>query len=448
MKRLLELVLCGAFCMAHALDYKLSGTLGSFARIGFNNSPINTLKGIYPTGSYVTLVASLKLSVHLLPKSVSDHQLKAAIGAELGALAYDSTRTLTDTSGQEKGFLPANWFYMGRWLGYFMDAPWKDSRYETAMRVRDFVLHTLYLGYSYKDHFGFKIGRYRSRALFLSGYNQGIQLFLHFGTWSLQWFSSYGRARSNLQFIRDFYAPISYQFPSSQHIDYGLHALSFIYKHKHLTLMPFVWFYPKLYTAPGFQFDFDFAYVNWKIHTHLYAWFPLYSTYMAHRYFRGALVGRNTASFLLYQHFDIDNHYNFGWGVYKNFGNASACIGWSGSPIPFDTKDNTPYENAYSNLYNANSVTGFAYVGFRWQNFSWQLLGKFTHSPRADSKSLMLTLEYKPSPHIHLLFKINGFDVTMHQGYKVGYFSAGYNPKFKANTQDRSYVMTSMSYDF
>ncbi|WP_286349439.1 outer membrane family protein [Helicobacter felistomachi] len=451
LKRLLA-ALFGTFNCVHALDYKISGLGGSFSRIGFNNSPINTAKGIYPTGSYVTLVASLQLGVNLLPKSVSNHKLKAAIGAELGDLAYDSTQTLTDTSGLEKGFLPANYYYMGRWEGYFMDAPWKHSRYETDMHTRDFVLHTLYLDYSYKDHFGFKLGRYRSRALFLSGYNQGIQLFLHFGDWSLQWFSSYGRARSNIQYIRDFYAPISYKFSDGQHINYGLHSLSFVYRHdykyNHITVMPFVWFYPKLYTAPGLQLDFKLARVNWRVHTHFYAWFPIYDSYMAHRYFRSALVGTDTASLLVYQHFDIANHYNFGWGVYKNFGNASACIGWTGLPVPFGTKDNTPYAKAYSNLYNANSLTAFAYVGFKVQNFSWQLLGKIIQSPRANSKSLMLTLRYDLSKHIHLMFKINGYEVTIHRGYKVGYFSGGYNPKFQANTQDRSYVMTSMGYDF
>ncbi|WP_162200206.1 outer membrane family protein, partial [Helicobacter heilmannii] len=31
-----------------ALDYKISGRVGSFSRIGFNNAPINTDKGLYP----------------------------------------------------------------------------------------------------------------------------------------------------------------------------------------------------------------------------------------------------------------------------------------------------------------------------------------------------------------------------------------------------------------
>ncbi|WP_411710018.1 outer membrane family protein, partial [Helicobacter heilmannii] len=35
-----------------AFDYKISGRVGSFSRIGFNNAPINTDKGLYPTGSY------------------------------------------------------------------------------------------------------------------------------------------------------------------------------------------------------------------------------------------------------------------------------------------------------------------------------------------------------------------------------------------------------------
>ncbi|WQS36046.1 outer membrane family protein [Helicobacter pylori] len=37
-----------------AFEYQISARVGSFSRIAFNQSVINSKKGIYPTGSYVT----------------------------------------------------------------------------------------------------------------------------------------------------------------------------------------------------------------------------------------------------------------------------------------------------------------------------------------------------------------------------------------------------------
>lgn len=434
----------------HAFDYHLGGKVGSFSRIGFNNAPIDSAKGLYPTGSYVTAVGALQIDANLLPKSVSDHKLSIGIGGELGGLAYDSTKTLMDTSGIDKGYQPANWYYMGRWEGYLMDAPWTKqpyARYEDSVHAKDYILYNAYLDYTYKDIFGIKLGRYKSSdALFLRGYNQGFELFFRLAHFKFEWFSTYGRGLANIQFIRDFYAPVSYAFADGRRVNYGMHAFSVTWKSKHYLLKPFIWFYPKNFNAPGLQANADFSFSNWSVQTHVYAWFPIYSAALAKTYYRGSLIGTATASLLVRQRFDIKD-YHLGWLVYKNFGNANAQLGWNGSPVPFDTTDDTPYEDAYTNLYNANSVTIAATAGGKFKNFSWQLLGKLTYSPRANSQSLGLTCQYNLSKHIHLMVRINGYKVFMHRGYKVAYFHGGYNPKFAPTAQDRSYVMTSISYD-
>ncbi|WP_233706510.1 outer membrane family protein, partial [Helicobacter heilmannii] len=72
-----------------AFDYKISGRVGSFSRIGFNNAPINTDKGLYPTGSYVTTIGALEINANLLPKSVENQELEVGLGGEIGGLAYD-----------------------------------------------------------------------------------------------------------------------------------------------------------------------------------------------------------------------------------------------------------------------------------------------------------------------------------------------------------------------
>ncbi|BCZ18358.1 Outer membrane protein HofA (plasmid) [Helicobacter sp. NHP19-003] len=426
-----------------AFNYKISGRVGSFSRIGFNNAPINTNKGLYPTGSYVTTIGALEINANLLPKSVENQKLEVGLGGEIGGLAYDSTRGLRDQNGVLQ---PANWYYMGRWEGYLMNAPWRHTREEDESHAKNYILYNAYLSYTYKDIFGIKAGRYLSpEALFLRGYNQGFTLFLHLGKFKLRWFSTYGRGLANIQFIRNFYAPVSYEFSDGRRVNYGMHAVSLAYNTKHYTLMPFFWFYPKNFNAPGVQLSAVFERGQFKLQSDVYAWFPIYSHALAKTYYRGNLIGTATATLLVRQRLYYKNYY-IGWGVYKNFGNSNAQLGWNGSPVSFDTTDDTPYEDAYTNLYDANALTLHARVGGKFHDFSWYLLGKLTFAPRANAQSLGVTCEYNLGKHIHLMLRLNGYEVRMHRGYKVDYFGAP-NPKFAPTTQDRSYVMTSISYD-
>ncbi|MCQ2838027.1 outer membrane family protein, partial [Helicobacter pylori] len=214
----------------------------------------------------------------------------------------------------------------------------------------------------------------------------------------------------------------------------------------------FIWFYPKNFNAPGFEITHDtksYWKSLWRIQTTFYAWFPLYSDYLSKDYYRAALVGKKSASLFVFQRVNFRS-YRFGWSVYKNFGNASVQLGWNGSPAdPFyDTKDDTPYEDAYSNFYNANSITINAFIGKSVKNLLVQLYGKLTYSPRADSQSLGVTLKYNIKKHVYLMLTLNGYQITMHKGYKVGFFTSGYNPDFAQTIQNRSYLMSSMSYRF
>ncbi|GAA7754929.1 hypothetical protein JP0168_06110 [Helicobacter pylori] len=170
---------------------------------------------------------------------------------------------------------------------------------------------------------------------------------------------------------------------------------------------------------------------------------------MSKDYYRASLIGKKSASLFVFQRVHFRS-YLFGWSVYKNFGNGSAQLGWNGSPIdPFyDTKDDTPYEDAYSNFYNANSMTINAFIGKSIKNLLVQLYGKLTYSPRANSQSLGLLLNITLKKHIYLMLMFNGYQITMHKGYKVGFFTSGYNPDFAQTIQNRSYFMSSMSYRF
>nr|WP_240461177.1 outer membrane family protein [Helicobacter pylori] len=195
--------------------------MGSFSRIALNQSIINSKKGIYPTGSYVTTTGALQVDVSLLPKGIENHKLGFGVGGEIGALAYDSTKFLIDEANPKAGFQPANWYYMGRWEGYLMQYSQNWTREQKAQNARPYVLYNLYLDYQYKDIFGIKLGRYPSKALFLSGFNQGFELFYRWKKFRIEWFSTFGRALANEQYIRDFYAPVNYK----QKTNYGMHNI-------------------------------------------------------------------------------------------------------------------------------------------------------------------------------------------------------------------------------
>ncbi len=72
------LALHGAFLSA--FEYQVSARVGSFSRIAFNQSVINSKKGIYPTGSYVTTTGALQFDFSLLPKRVESHKLGFGVG--------------------------------------------------------------------------------------------------------------------------------------------------------------------------------------------------------------------------------------------------------------------------------------------------------------------------------------------------------------------------------
>ncbi|WP_176485781.1 outer membrane family protein [Helicobacter suis] len=441
-------ILLLSFSCLLAFDYKISGRVGSFSRVGFNNSAINSNKGIYPTGSYVTTVGMLQIDVNLLPKSVSAHKLKAGIGGELGALAFDSTKTLINQSDPSAGYQPAGWYYIGRWQGYLLNAPWAKSNYGNSLYAHNYIIYNAYISYAYKDIAGCTLGRYRSHALFLSDHNQGFECFVKKKSWRLDWFSSYGRGRSTLQYIRDFYAPVQYKFADGKRFNYGMHAATLSWKNKSWDIKTFLWFYPKNYSAPGGQISYDTkqSLKTWRIENHFYFWFPIYTKELASTYWRSSSIQHFTASILFQQNFLI-HKYHFGWSVYKNFGNSNAMFARFGTPINYDTKDNTPYDSRLDNLYNANALTLVARGGGAYKKLSWEILGRLTYSPKANEQVLGLTCFYNVTKNIRAMLRLDYYEVFTHRGYKVGYSGAP-NFKFAPTIQDRSYLMTSISYQF
>lgn len=65
-----------------------------------------------------------------------------------------------------------------------------------------------------------------------------------------------------------------------------------------------------------------------------------------------------------------------------------------------------------------------AFIGKGIKNLLVQLYGKLTYSPRANSQSLGVTFKYNIKKHIYLMLMFNGYQITMHKGYKVGFLQA------------------------
>ncbi|PUD56993.1 outer membrane family protein, partial [Helicobacter pylori] len=74
---------------------KIKAGAESFSKVGFNNKPINTNKGLYPTETFMTIMAYMQVDfTELLPKSATanGHHLDGSLGGWGGAVIYDTTK--------------------------------------------------------------------------------------------------------------------------------------------------------------------------------------------------------------------------------------------------------------------------------------------------------------------------------------------------------------------
>ncbi len=435
---------------SHAFDYKFSGVAESFSKVGFNHSKLNSKEGIFPTATFVTATIKLQVDSNLLPKKIEKHSLKIGVGGILGGLAYDSTKTLIDqATNQVYGSEIYN--FIGRWWGFLGNAPWRNSRIETNAHTRNYVLYNSYLFYSYRDKFHIKLGRYLSNMDFMSSYTQGFEVdYQIHSKMALKWFSSFGRALAFGQWIRDWYAPIVTE-DGRKKVDDGIHAAQINFSNKHVQITPFVYFSPKTYEAPGIKIHIDsnpnFKGLGLRAQTLINAIFPIYAKDLYNVYWRNSKIGEWGSSLLIHQRFDY-NEFNFGFGYYQNFGNANARIGWYGNPIPINIRNNSVYVGVFSNIFAPNSFSGYVFGGGVYRRFLWGILGRYTHSTRANEREINLNLGYRWSPSFNIDVNLEYYVVSMHTGYKTNNFTSPFNKAFKANTQDRSNIMISLKFFF
>ncbi|WP_104725752.1 outer membrane family protein [Helicobacter felis] len=477
-----------------AFDYSFSGRLDTFSKIGFNHSPINTKKGIYPTESFVDVAGFAQIKLGLLPKHTTDHKLSFSLGGEIAGVPYDSTKYLKDQNGQLIGSDVYN--FIGGWHGYFFNkyfgADYAGHAQSGAWNARPYILDTAYINYDYKNIFGFKLGRYEANINFMSGSNQGWELYYRpIKNLRLWWWSSFGRGLAFNSWIYQFYAVVPYLKPGgtrandSSWINYGWHGITATYDYKNLSAEFYYYFAPKTYNAPGFKFTYDtnknFQQVGFRSQTLLMVTVPiyysgwynpktgLYSIWDNPQH--GAPTGKYGVTLNIRQIFRW-NKFTYILGLYNTFGNSDALLGSHTMPmgnntsyvnniygiVAYDFWDNIGYDGLADALSNANTTTIYGSVGSVYKKFAWHIFGRVSnankdaqgHRGRSNEYSAAISFDYAFTPSILAHIKFEYYGVQIHQGYKVGYFGLPHfnDSAYNANYQDRSHMMTNLTLKF
>lgn len=452
----------------YGFDYKVSGSAINFSKFGFNNSRIDAMKGQYPTESFVNITGTLQVDAQLADG------LSAGIGGAVGGQVYDSTKFAKNVNGGLASPYGLGYEYMGEWNGWFPDY----YTNATARNAKNYIIYNAYLDYKYNDMFHIIVGRYKSDMDWFYQYTEGAKATLKLSDFTFYAFTSWGRGIADGQWLYNFY----------REKYYGVHALGVTYNHKGLTAEPFVWFSPETFTAPGVKFIYDtdpnFEGKGFRSKTTVIGMYVYqanndkYGRYAPARYntwdpyldggkWKG-LQGPGGGTILIKQRFDLNN-YNFGGGLYINIGNPNPNIGTYGNPIGIEQWTDSIYNIGYAGINNitaADAFTAFLRGGASYGQFSWDIVGRVTTAPRANEQSLALYLDYQFTNHIQAGIKLEWFDSTTKAGYNPG---AGYldrdgsviNPATgvadkaagsfgigKNITQDRSHIMTHISYSF
>lgn len=446
-------IVAGMLSSASAFDIKYNGWLEMFGKGGFNNQGIDESKGVYPTDSFLNVVGSLGFDGNLLAKDLESQSLKYGFNLTGGSMILDST-----SKGYPLGPDSVNNEYVGNWAGYNQNKGPLDG---TNRHL--YVINNAYLDYTYGDFdtsdfsFQFKGGRYLSSAEYMSGYTQGFEFTTKFKfsdsqSLKLWWYSSYGRAFAFGQWLIDFYSPQGYETPGGQFANYGIHAFKAIYSLGGLDITPYIYFSPGTYTAPAFRVEYDtnkgFDGTGFRSRTFANILLPIYDDRLVGGLRWGSTMNKYTQSLLIQQQFDYNN-YNFGLGVYKNFGHANARIGTTGNPWMLDFWTASSYDigRSVSDMVGKDALTPYLFVGGTHfaNKLWWQLTGRWTDAQRSQEHAVALNCKYQIDDRLSVGGKIEYFSDTTKAGYKVGESGAAVGtPK---NVADRSHAFLWIHYD-
>lgn len=427
-------------------DY--SGSLGTFTKAGFNDSKIDLEKGIVPTEGFTSILGKVD-TIYDFKAFIHNDAIKVfKIGLGVGGngLVWDTTKT----DGQP-GVYPngsgENRLYIGAFHG-------NGKVGGKAGGERHYMLHNAFIDFQ-SEYFNFQGGRYESGMDYHSGYTQGFNADLHFKTapndeLKIWWFSSWGRALAESRWFLDFYAPTKDTKNTGIHsggLDYAHNSLAIddgMKRGASVILRPWVQFYAGVFSAYGGKLDYEQHFGNgYGVSATLqgYALSVFDTTLPNATDEKVDKFSGNINAILKAYMFD----YSLRLGVYKNFGSAGAHIGTYGNPLGIDQWTGSVYDNGALNDISSRDalsvyLSGGGAHAFEAGTFGWEILGRYTKSPRSDEASVALLLNQS--------FK-NGFILGLKLEWLNDSTKAGYLDKnAKTRNNDRSHAFVMLDYDF
>ncbi|PAF45857.1 outer membrane family protein [Helicobacter sp. 11S02629-2] len=445
----------------------LDGYVGTFSKFGFNQTPVDATKDRYPTESFTSLVTQLDLNIDPSQKfGWEDTSLTFDVGATLGGLAYDSTKF--DNNGTNGGGLAFNYF--GYRDGYF-----RNAQEATGNNTRNIIVHNAYVDFKSK-YFDFKGGRYESDADYLSGYNQGFSTNVHYkfgdnNEAKLWWMSSWGRGLAYSRWFYDFYSESGgWQKDNFSGLHFAGLDLTFgnADNTRNILVRPFVEFANNIFTQVGGKVVATFGDSNFKSKTHLQGyWVGLSNATMndpsklsavgtgLNAKLFGETLDKNSFNLALIQTFYVKD-FDFGLGLYKNFGFANAIIGTTGnasfnSYVDVNANSVYAYGRDYINALARNAFSAYGFVGGTHDvgigDLTWNLQYRYTTAPRAEENSLSLDI-YQQFKDFGVGLNLVYLGVQTNAGYAVGQLFAGNPSTLGRRYDDRSHAYFYIDYKF
>lgn len=329
--------------------------------------------------------------------------------------------------------------YIGAWFGYYGDE---------AMRARQYIMHNAYVAYQ-GEYVGIKLGRYESDGLdWFSAWNQGGELYIQNDFLKLWGFYSDSRA---LVYSNWFWDYSRFGVAGS-----SVYASGLDMRHNGMELSVYTYGSPHRFVAPGVKLTWQQELTrNVSNKLIIIGLFPINERNPKGH--NGEIIPLDT---LFNQKIDTYTQtlfireevafyeYCAGAMLYKNWGNANAWIGSYGDPLNgFDIWSGSAYDKsgALSDIIGRDALSILSYISGVHGDFSWQILGRYTQSPRSDEKSLALTLTQALYGDLSLRVKLEYFGDTTKAGYAIG------NDVSKLShhqNNDRSHAMAWLSQQF
>ncbi|CBG39825.1 outer membrane family protein [Helicobacter mustelae] len=439
---------------AGAMDFKPSGSLTSFNRIGFNNAPMNVKENLYPTESWGTFIVKAQVDADFLSKEQkeSGQSFTGSIGIFAGGLIYDNSRRWGNADFDKNFNLKSGDSVVGAWY-VIANANIYNlyGRYEIRKPNADGTA----------DHvFSIKGGRYESSAEFMYAYTQGFELDYKYKGLNLWWYSSFGRAFAEGSWMYPWYNP-----KQMNNVNYGIHILQLSYTFKSgFHIQPYVYISPDFYVAPILKLIYDsnpnFNKQGVRSKTTVNFMYVHHTPAAAKQWRYLAIAGHDAQTLNFTEQVDINNYY-IAAGGYFNFGNANAQLGTYGNPwIPWNYWSSTVYQmGGMTAALTKNAKSGYIYVGgsHLGGKLEWRILGRITRSPFENEASIPFNLYYTVNKYFKMWFKLEWQTATLHKGYVIAlipnnpgsYYLPGSPFKATKNvTQDRSNFMFSFTYSF